>query len=76
MSLSNDNHMSTYEKQLQSLHDILLVAKDVLKNANCLKSNLSEKSLPSFIKLILKIFNSILQILLKHKNMTLNSKLR
>ena len=56
MSHSNGTHMSTYEKRIQSLqgiltyekrlrslHDILLVDEDILKNANCLKINLSEK---------------------------------
>ena len=41
----------TYEKRLRSLHDILLVDKDILKNANCLKINLSDKSVQSFHKI-------------------------
>ena len=43
--------MSTYEKRLGSLHEILLVDKGVLKNAIYLKNNLSEKSVPSFQKI-------------------------
>ena len=39
--------MSTCKKRLRSLHDILLVDKGVLKNANCLKNNLFEISVPS-----------------------------
>ena len=41
----------TYEKQLRSLHDILLVDEGVLKNAYYLKNNLSKKSVPSFHKI-------------------------
>ena len=63
----------TYEKRLRSLHNILVADEGVLKNANCLKKTFSEKYVPS---LILKLFNSILQILLTHQNMTDNSKIR